>query len=121
MTQVGPQTDAVLYVATVLSLYLELPDTPLRISLPDQAVARRWQASGIPCEVVETALLLGSLRRFDRPPDASALPRIRSLGYFQPVIEELLASPLSAHYRDFLRLKMQRLCAELHARPSNVT
>ena len=121
MTQVGPQTDAVVYVATVLSLYLELPDTPLRISLPDQAVARRWQANGIPCEVVEAAMLLGSLRRFDRPPDASPLPRIRSLAYFQPVIEEMLTVPPSANYRDFLRMKMQRLCAELQARPSNAT
>jgi hypothetical protein len=33
-----------------------------------------------------------------------ALPRIRSLAYFQPVIEELLESPVPDGYLQYLRL-----------------
>lgn len=114
MNPVGPETEAVLYVARVLSVYVELPDTPLRAGLSDHALAHRLQARGVPYEVVETALLLGSLRRFIRPADALPLPRIRSLAYFQPVVEELLASPAPApaNYCEYLRRKLRRCCAE---------
>ena len=85
-----PDSNPALYVAAVLTLYVDLPDTPLRASPPDQRQARIWFDRGVPLAVVETALLLASLRRMVRPPDVPPLPRIRSLAYFQPVIEELL-------------------------------
>jgi hypothetical protein len=53
---------------------------------------------------VETALLLGSLRRLCPPTDIPALPRIRSLAYFQPVIQELQEHPVPAGYLEYLRL-----------------
>jgi hypothetical protein len=46
-------------------LYVDLPDTPLRASASDQWLARRFHDDGVPIHVVETALLLGSLRRLD--------------------------------------------------------
>ena len=85
-----PNTNSALYVSTVLALYVDLPDTPLRASVPDQRQARTWCDRGVPLSVVETALLLACLRRTARPPDVPPLPRIRSLAYFQPVIDELL-------------------------------
>lgn len=48
---------------------------------------------GVPLEVVETALLLACLRRRVRPTDVPPLPRVPSLAYFQPVIEELPDHP----------------------------
>ena len=77
----------------MLTLYVDLPDTPLRASVPDQRQARIWFDRGVALEVVETALLLACLRRKARPADVPPLPRIRSLAYFQPVIEELLEHP----------------------------
>jgi hypothetical protein len=47
----------------------------------------------IPLRIVESALLLGSLRQLIRPADLPSLPPIRSLAYFQPVIDELLVHP----------------------------
>ena len=90
-----PNSDPALYVTAVLTLYVDLPDTPLRAGVPDQRQARLWFDRGIPLEVVETALLLASLRRRVRPADVPPLPRIRSLAYFQPVIEELRDHPVN--------------------------
>jgi hypothetical protein len=77
------------YVAAVLLFYVDLPDTPLRPSPQDQALARRLQEQDVPLSLVEAALLLASLRRLMRRADLPPLPPIRSLAYFQPVIEEL--------------------------------
>jgi hypothetical protein len=94
------------YVAWVLSFYVGLPDTPARASGQDRAQAQRLFARGVPNETVETALLLASLRRRCRPPQTPPLPGIRSLAYFQPVIEELLAFPVRRGYVDYLRHKL---------------
>jgi hypothetical protein len=95
------------YVASVVTLYLEMPDTPIRVSASDQSLACHFQQEGIPLETVETALLLGSLRRLIRPTDAPRLTPIRSLAYFRPVIEELQENPAPDNYRQYLRLKLQ--------------
>jgi len=99
------------YIADVLLWFVELPETPLRASVHDQQCARRWHDRGIPLPVVESALLLGSLRRLLRSADASPLSPIRSLAYFQPVLDELIAQPPPAGYLDYLRLKLRRLTA----------
>src|ERR1700730_11133281 len=104
-----PNSNPALYVSAVLTLYLDLPDTPLRASIPDQRQARSWFECGIPLEVVETALLMASLRRMVRPTDVPPLPRIRSLAYFQPVIEELREQPAPSGYLQYLRLKMRNI------------
>jgi hypothetical protein len=59
--------------------------------------------------VVESAFLLASVRRLARPPDLPALSPIRSLAYFQPVIEELLSHPAPENYQEYLRLKLQQI------------
>jgi hypothetical protein len=96
------------YVAAVLLLYLDLPDTPLRPGPRDQWLARRLHQQGVPFSLVESALLLASLRRLIRPADLPPLPPIRSLAYFQPVIDELQQQPLPDGYLDYLRLKLQQ-------------
>jgi hypothetical protein len=102
-----PNSNPALYVVAVLTLYVDLPDTPLRASVPDQRQARIWFDRGVPLEVVETALLLASLRRMVRPVDVPHLPRIRSLAYFQPIVEELREHPAPAGYLPYLRLKLR--------------
>jgi hypothetical protein len=49
--------------SSVLTIYVDLPDTPLQASASDQWLARRLYDDRGPLHVVETALLLGSLRR----------------------------------------------------------
>ena len=55
-----PNSDPAVYVAAVLTLYVDLPDTPLRASVPDQRQARFWFDRGVPLEVVEAAPNLSS-------------------------------------------------------------
>jgi hypothetical protein len=99
------------YVAALLTLYADLPDTPLRPSPADQALARKLFAEAVPLSLIESALLLGTLRRFSRPSGLPPLPKIRSLAYFLPVIDELKLQPLPEGYLDYLRLKLHRLSA----------
>jgi hypothetical protein len=104
-----PKSNPAPYVAAVLTIYVDLPDTPLRASVPDQRQARTWFDRGVALEVVETALLLACLRRKVRPSDVPALPRIRSLAYFQPVVEELLEHPAPGGYLQYLRVKLRNI------------
>ena len=97
------------FVNTVLARYLELPDTPLRTSFADQRLARQLMDRGIGLDVVESAMLLGSLRRLTRPAGLPPLQPIRSLAYFLPLVEELLAQPLPDGYVGYLRSKLARL------------
>ena len=99
--------EALAYEMAIVTLYLNLPETPTSVSGSDRRQTRRWFDAGVPLDVVETALLLGSLRRLIRPTDAPALAGIRSLAYFHPVVGELLDGPLPDGYRQYLRLKMQ--------------
>ncbi len=109
-----PTANPALYVSSVLTLYVDLPDTPLHASTHDQRQARAWFDRGVPLPVVETALLLASLRRMIRPSDVPPLPRIRSLAYFQPVIEELLQNPVPDGYLQYLRFKLRSIVDKTH-------
>jgi hypothetical protein len=102
-----PESNPAIYTATVLNLYVDLPDTPLRASIQDQRLAQHLFDTGVPLSVVEAALLLASLRRLCRPSDVPPLPRVRSLAYFQAVIEELHANPIPDGYLAYLRLKLR--------------
>lgn len=97
------------YVAAVLKLYLQLPETPLRASPHDRERAGALHQRGVTLCIIESALLLASLRRISRPPEAPRLSLIRSLAYFLPVIEELLDNPFPEGYLDYLRGKIRRL------------
>ena len=114
-------SDPATYVATVLILYLDLPHTPLRASAPDQWIARRLHYQAVPLPLVESALLLASLRRLVRPDGLPTLPPIRSLAYFQPVIAELQAHPLPDNYLDYLRLKLRNLAKTVPAKVQKTT
>jgi hypothetical protein len=111
----------VAFVASVLNLYLDLPDTPIRYNSSDQALAQRLQQQRVPLQVIEAAFLLASLRRLLRPPDSPPLPRIRSLAYFQPVIDELLQQPLSESYLHYLRLKLRSIAPNSSAAVQKTT
>ncbi len=107
MKERAPDTDHQGYVRTVLTMYLELPETPMRASSQDQLHAHQLQQRGVPLTVIESAFLLASLRRLVRPADSPSLSPIRSLAYFQPVIEELLCNPVPEGYLEYLRHKLE--------------
>src|SRR5437899_6326132 len=99
--------DAEQYVRTVLNLYQQLPETPALPSSRDRFHAHQLQQRGLPLTLIETAFLLGSLRRLLRPPEASVLSPLHSLPYFEPVIGVLLHHPLPDTSIEYLRHKIQ--------------
>jgi hypothetical protein len=100
-------TELNIYRQTVLDLYLRLPDTPRRFSWHDLRLVRQLWEREVPLRIVEAAFLLASARRGARRPDAMPLGPIRSLHYFVPVFEELLAQPVPESYVAYLRDKVQ--------------
>jgi hypothetical protein len=105
------------YVDAVLTLYLDLPDTPPRPSAQDHWLARKLHQQGVALSLVKSALLLACLRRLTRSAELPSLPPIRSLAYFQPVVAELQQQQLPDNYLDYLRLK---LAQSREALPSDV-
>jgi hypothetical protein len=97
------------YVASVLNLYLQLPETPLKASSNDRQTAAALQARGVPLFAVESALMLASVRRLGRSPELLPLSPIRSLAYFLPVIQEILNNPIPEGYLGYLRMKVHSL------------
>ena len=100
------------YAAAAFKLYLRLPETPLKPSSNDRRTAENLYARGISLATIESALLLGSVRRLIRPPESPPLSPIRSLAYFLPVIEEILFNPVPDDYLGYLRRKVETLSGD---------
>lgn len=94
------------YVEKIISLYLRLPETPPHSSQDDIRLAHDLRRRKTPAEIVEAALLLATARRLYRDPSLPKLAPIRSLRYFLPVIEEIIASPPPSDYLSYLRCKL---------------
>ena len=112
------------YVHAVIDAYVRLPATPARARREDRRLAAELHTRGVAFEVVETALLLGTLRKLRRPIEDPVPTTIRSLHYFLPVIEEILRDPIPAPYIDYLREVMAEWqsrspCARAGASPKN--
>ena len=99
----NPQEHA--YVVELLRLYRSLPQPSLRVRPADRVLARGLFRRSVPLDIVGAALLLATSRRIHRSPTAPPLQPVRSLHYYLPVIEELLATPPAPGYVDYLRRK----------------
>ena len=90
------------YVRQVLDRYRRTPGTCGHVRREDRRLAARLHQRGVPSAVVTAAFALAAFRRERRDPGVPPLPPIRSLHYFLPVIEELLAGPLDVDYLQYL-------------------
>jgi hypothetical protein len=96
------------YVRQVLEAYRKTPGTVGTVRRADRLLATQLYQRGLSVKVIENALVLAAARRLIRPPDAPPLGTIRSLAYFLPVIEEVLALRVSPNYFEYLRHKLAR-------------
>jgi len=108
--------DAAEYVRRVLDAYRTTPGTCGVARRPDRAFALTLHARGVPLEAVENAFVLAASRRLARPPESPPLAAIRSLAYFAPVIEEVLASTVGQDYYRYLRLRLPHRLASTRSR-----
>jgi hypothetical protein len=99
-------SDRANYLKLLLKLYGGLPHKAARRpSTHDRRLARQLFDRGVSLDSFETAFLLAIARRSQRDPEAPALPAIRSLAYFLPIIEEVLQLPDAPGYLDYLRAR----------------
>lgn len=98
------------FVRAVLDLYLGLPHSAARRPSPhDRRLAEQLFDRGITLRIIRAAMLLAIARRSLRPIDAPPLTPIRSLFYFSPVIDELLASTIDPTFIDHINERFQHL------------
>lgn len=103
------------YVRTVLTAYTGLSDTPNRPRPNDRRLVRKWFLKGVPLEHIEAAFTLATVRRSIRPSTATPLPPIRSLFYFELIIDEIKQTGLDLEYVRCLRERIPP--AQVHLPP----
>ena len=97
------------YIRQVLEAYRKTPGAMGTVRCADRLLAAKLYQRGLSVNVIENALVLAASRRLLRPADAPPLGPIRSLAYFLPVIEEVLALRVSPDYFQYLRRKLERI------------
>ena len=76
------------YVARIVRLYLDDPDTPVVPSKMDWDIAADLFNRGVPMGNISIAFKIAFIRRHQRPSPKLLLP-IRSLAYFRTVVLNL--------------------------------
>jgi len=105
----GFSSDPKDYIKQALELFRNTPGTLGRVSREDRRLAADLHARSISLSTLDEAFTLAAARRCFRPPDALPLTPIRSMHYFIPVIEEILANPLAPSYVAYLKSKLKNL------------
>jgi hypothetical protein len=100
------------YVDAVVRNYVRLPGTPTRASRRDRHLAALLYDRRIPLSVVWSAFVMAAARWAIRTPTQPRLPTIRTLYYFLPAIDEVLAISPDPGYVPYLAAKLQPLIAK---------
>jgi len=101
------------YLAALLRLYREQPDTPDVLRRGDWAVAADLYRQGIPLDTVAHAIRLATLRRLQRDPAAPPLAPIRSLAYYRSVLATLAPNDLEPGYVAYVARRLDQLSTPL--------
>ena len=88
------------YVARVVRLYLDDPDTPAVPNTADWEIAADLFERNIPLETIRLAFKLALIRR--RRSTNTPLPPIRSLAYFRAVALNLSAEETEPDYVEYV-------------------
>ncbi len=88
------------YLARVIRLYLDDPDTPAVPSKADWDIAADLFARHVPLEIIRLAFKLALIRR--RRSSMKPLPPIRSLAYFRAVALNLSAEETEPNYVEYV-------------------
>ena len=96
------------YIEKVLDAYRRMPGATGAVRRNDRVLAARLYEGGTPLLTVENAIILAAARRIYRAPDAPALQPVRSLYYVLPVLDEVLATPVSQDYYRYVRFKLDQ-------------
>jgi hypothetical protein len=103
------------YVTAVVRNYVRLPGTPLLASRRDRQIAGLLHDRGLPLRFVWAAFVLAAARWAFRRSQPPKLPRIRTLSYFLPAIDEVLDTPPDPGYIAYLAIKLRPLVQQKEA------
>ncbi len=95
------------YLAEVLRLYLEAPDTPSQPRRRDLTLAGELYRRGVRLDHLAHAIRLATLRR--RLGHHPANDTIHSLAYYRTVFEGLTAEELDPGYVDYVHQRHRKL------------
>jgi biotin operon repressor len=100
------------FITALRENYLTLGCGRGRFSPADVRKARQWWRRGVPQQVILDALLLGACRKWlAAAMETTTLP-IGSLAYFEPLLEEVSQKPLAEDYRQYVKLKLEKLASQ---------
>ena len=103
------------YVNAVVANFVRLPGTPLRASRRDRRLAAALHDRGVPLRVIWAAFLLAAARWAIRGPAQRNLEPIRTLYYFVPAIDEMLALSPNPDYVRHLAERLRPFVTEKDA------
>jgi hypothetical protein len=89
-----PTMECEQYIHQTLEEYRATPTACGQVRRADRELALRLYQDRIPLTAVEGAFVLAAARRTQRDPTKPALTPIQSLRYFQPIIREILETPV---------------------------
>lgn len=104
----SPEGGRAAYVARVRQLFLKPHCVAGRFGAADRRLAADWQRAGVPLEDVRRAILLGSVRKALTLLDHPSQQPIRSLHYFERLLEEVREESFPPGYWQHLECNLKR-------------
>jgi len=97
------------YVDVIKKNFIAIGCTTGKFTPRDAQFVRDLQEKGIPLEVVQDALLMGTVRKYVSWLNGGSPQPIGNLSYFSALISEVQERPLAPDYREYLRRKVGQL------------
>jgi hypothetical protein len=104
-----PDPAAEAFVGSLKKLLQARPCIQTAFSTADEILARHWFQSGVSLHRIERAILLGCVRKYASWRNHPRQGPIRSLRYFQSVLDELDRQDVGPDYWNYLRLRLDRM------------
>ena len=104
-----PDPAAETFVLALKKLLQARPCVQTTFSTADEILARSWFQSGVSLQRIERAILLGCVRKYASCRNHPRQGPIRSLRYFQSVLDELDQQDVGPDYWNYLRLRLDRM------------
>jgi hypothetical protein len=97
------------YVDAIKSSFIAIGCTAGKFSPRDAQFAQDLQQNGTPLEIVQDALLMGTVRKYVSWLNGGSPQPIGNLSYFSALISEIQERPLAPDYREYVRRKVGQL------------
>jgi hypothetical protein len=97
------------YVAAIRESFLALECTAGKFGAGDIRKAMEFEKLGLSLETVQDALLTGACRKLASWLDGRMSAPIGSLAYFEDIVLEMDAHPLTPGYKDYLDMQVKKL------------